>query len=215
MTRVSDTAQFALSVADNGALPFLALALMTGPEVNKLLTETSQKMGDRPWGVGILGFVPPDLRKAQLAEVCKVRPTHAIIAGGRPSQARQLEENGTSTYLHVPSPGLLDTFLRDGARKFIFEGRECGGHFGPRSSFSLWQSALAVLLQAEVEHSEDRHLVFADGIHDRLSAAMVAAVAAPLTACGMKIGVLMGTSYLSPRRPWGPAPSCLSSSVRR
>jgi acyl transferase domain-containing protein/NAD(P)H-dependent flavin oxidoreductase YrpB (nitropropane dioxygenase family) len=196
MTRVSDTAAFARSVAENGALPFLALALMTGPEVRKLLTETGRALGTRPWGVGILGFVPADLRKAQLAEVCQVRPTHAIIAGGRPSQGRQLEEHGISTYLHVPSPGLLETFLRDGARKFILEGRECGGHVGPRSSFTLWQSALDVLRRAEVDRPEDVHVVFAGGIHDRLSAALVAAAAAPLSARGMKIGVLMGTAYL-------------------
>ncbi len=196
MTRVSDTTAFATAVADNGALPFLALALMPGPEVKALLTETSRALRDRPWGVGILGFVPPELRKAQLAEVCKVRPTHAIIAGGRPTQARQLEEHGISTYLHVPSPGLLAGFLRDGARKFIFEGRECGGHVGPRSSFALWQSAIDVLLGAELARPEDCHLVFAGGIHDRLSAAMVAAIAAPLAARGMKIGVLLGTAYL-------------------
>ncbi len=169
---------------------------MTGPEVHALLTETSRTLGARPWGVGILGFVPAELRKAQLAEVRQVRPTHAIIAGGRPSQARQLEELGISTYLHVPSPGLLESFLRDGARKFIFEGRECGGHVGPRSSFSLWQSAINVLRRAEVEHPEDVHVVFAGGIHDRLSAALVAAAAAPLCTRGMKVGVLMGTAYL-------------------
>ncbi len=196
MTRVSDTPAFATAVANNGALPFLALALMSGPEVKVLLTETHEKLSGRPWGVGILGFVPPELRKAQLAEVCKVRPTHAIIAGGRPTQARQLEEQGISTYLHVPSPGLLETFLRDGARKFIFEGRECGGHVGPRSSFALWQSVIDMLLRAEVERPEECHLVFAGGIHDGLSAAMVAALAAPLTARGMKIGVLLGTAYL-------------------
>jgi NAD(P)H-dependent flavin oxidoreductase YrpB (nitropropane dioxygenase family) len=196
MTRVSDTAAFALAVAENGALPFLALALMSGPEVNQLLTDANQQMGERPWGVGILGFVPAELRKAQLAEVCKVRPSHAIIAGGRPSQARQLEEHGISTYLHVPSPGLLESFLRDGARKFIFEGRERGGHVGPRSSFTLWQSAIDVLLGAETAHPEEFHIVFAGGIHDRFSAAMVAALAAPLSARGMKVGVLMGTAYL-------------------
>jgi acyl transferase domain-containing protein/NAD(P)H-dependent flavin oxidoreductase YrpB (nitropropane dioxygenase family) len=196
MTRVSDTAAFARAVAENGVLPFLALALMSGPEVHRLLTETSQQMGERPWGVGVLGFVPADLRKVQIEQVCKVRPSHAIIAGGRPSQARQLEEHGISTYLHVPSPGLLESFIRDGTRKFIFEGRECGGHVGPRSSYALWQSAIDLLLATESAHPEEFHIVFAGGIHDRLSAAMVAALAAPLSARGMKIGVLMGTAYL-------------------
>ena len=37
-------------------------------------------------------------------------PPFALIAGGRPSQARPLEEVGTEVFLHVPSPGLLDRF---------------------------------------------------------------------------------------------------------
>ncbi len=39
-------------------------------------------------------------------------------------------------------------------------------------------------------------VLFAGGIHDGLSAAMVAALAAPLTARGVRVGVLMGTAYL-------------------
>jgi acyl transferase domain-containing protein len=39
-------------------------------------------------------------------------------------------------------------------------------------------------------------VVFAGGIHDHVSAAMVAALAAPLTERGIHVGVLMGTAYL-------------------
>jgi hypothetical protein len=42
MTRVSDRATFAAQVAEGGALPFLALALMRASEVRELLEETSQ-----------------------------------------------------------------------------------------------------------------------------------------------------------------------------
>src|SRR4029079_13123132 len=56
MTRVSDRAAFADAVADAGGLPFLALALMRGPEVEALLTETAAKLAGKTWGVGILGF---------------------------------------------------------------------------------------------------------------------------------------------------------------
>ncbi len=48
MTRVSDRAEFALAVADGGALPFLALALMRGPEAGVLVEETKALLGDRP-----------------------------------------------------------------------------------------------------------------------------------------------------------------------
>ena len=43
------------------------------------------------------------------------RRPFAIIAGGRPDQARELEAQGIPTYLHVPSPGLLRMFLKDGS----------------------------------------------------------------------------------------------------
>ena len=39
----------------------------------------------------------------------------------------------------------LEVFLRDGARRFVFEGRECGGHVGPRTSFVLWETMIEVL----------------------------------------------------------------------
>jgi acyl transferase domain-containing protein/NAD(P)H-dependent flavin oxidoreductase YrpB (nitropropane dioxygenase family)/NAD(P)-dependent dehydrogenase (short-subunit alcohol dehydrogenase family)/acyl carrier protein len=197
MTRVSDTAAFAEAVAAGGGLPFLALALSRKPEVEKLLAETQARLGDRPWGVGILGFVPPELREEQLDAVRAVKPPFAIIAGGRPDQAKELEQHGTATYLHVPSPGLLRMFLKDGARRFIFEGRECGGHVGPRTSFALWETMVGVLSEyVATAPGDDLHVVFAGGVHDGLSAAMVAALSAGLAERGVKVGVLLGTAYL-------------------
>ncbi len=196
MTRVSDTPAFAKAVADNGALPFLALALLREAEVSRLLEETKALLGERPWGVGILGFVPAALRQEQLAAIRACGVPWALIAGGRPSQAAALEQDGIPTYLHAPSPGLLAQFIRQGARRFVLEGRECGGHVGPRSSFILWQSAVDVLLEAALEDYSAVHLLLAGGIHDALSAAMAGAIVAPLVARGVHVGVLMGTAYL-------------------
>ena len=110
------------------------------------------------------------------------RPPFALIAGGRPDQAKTLEHDGITTYLHVPSPGLLDMFSQDGARRFIFEGRECGGHVGPRTSFVLWElddrrhpDATSSNL-ARPREAKSITCMFAGGIHDALSAAMVAAL---------------------------------------
>lgn len=198
MTRVSDTAEFCLSVAEGGALPFLALALLRGEQVDKLMGETKALLGDKPWGAGLLGFLPPEIRKEQTREILKHKPPFALIAGGRPDQARELEEAGIPTFLHVPSPQLLAMFIKDGARRFIFEGRECGGHVGPRTSFVLWQSMADVLMSSfsgKVK-PEDFSIIYAGGIHDETSAAMVSAIAAPLAERGVKIGGLMGTAYL-------------------
>src|SRR6185436_9402779 len=88
-------------------------------------------------------------------------------------------------------------FLQDGARRFVFEGRECGGHVGPRSSFVLWDLMVDVLLEslpaAELARCQ---VLFAGGIHDALSASMVATLAARLAERGASVGVLLGTAYL-------------------
>ncbi|HEY3691199.1 MAG TPA: SDR family NAD(P)-dependent oxidoreductase [Pseudonocardiaceae bacterium] len=197
MTRVSDVPAFAREVAQAGALPFLALALMRGPEVETLLRETQRELGDLPWGAGILGFVPHELRAEQMAVLERYPPSFALIAGGRTDQAVRLERDGIPAYLHVPSPGLLKLFTAAGARRFVFEGRECGGHVGPRTSFVLWNTMIDVLLESvPPDDLPDCHLLFAGGVHDACSAAMVAAMAAALTDRGVKVGVLLGTAYL-------------------
>ncbi|MGO1056856.1 SDR family NAD(P)-dependent oxidoreductase [Crossiella sp. CA198] len=197
MTRVSDQAGFAAEVATGGGLPFIALALAGKDQTRRMMTETAAALGARPWGVGVLGFAPEDTRAAQLEIIRELRPTHAIIAGGRPSQAAALEEVGITTFLHVPSPGLLKQFVEAGARRFIFEGSECGGHVGPRASFALWEAQISVLLDhLGTKDGADLQVIFAGGVHDARSAAMVAAMAAPLAAKGVGIGVLMGTAYL-------------------
>ncbi len=103
------------------------------------------------------------------------------------------------TFLHVPSANLIPLFLQEGARRFIFEGRECGGHIGPLSSFVLW-SAMVDRLTAELAKNtvpgSEIELLFAGGIHDAASSAMVQVLVAPLVARGAKVGILMGSAYL-------------------
>ena len=169
MTRVSDVPEFCDAVEQGGGLPFLALALMRGPEVRKLMEKTRELMGQRSWGVGILGFVPRELREEQLAVIEEIRPPFAIIAGGRPDQAAALEALGITVYLHVPSPGMLAMFIKEGARRFIFEGRECGGHVGPRSSFVLWESMIQVLLEADLPEAEAANAGFMFGNELRIA----------------------------------------------
>ncbi|WP_344319495.1 beta-ketoacyl synthase N-terminal-like domain-containing protein, partial [Streptomyces yatensis] len=201
MTRVSDEPAFAAAVAADGALPFLALALADAARTRAMLERTRDALPEgASWGVGILGFADERVKEAQLAVVRELKPTHAIIAGGRPAQAAALEAEGISTFLHVPSPGLLRQFLAAGARKFIFEGAECGGHIGPRNSFPLWEAQTEVLREFLDEQgpaaATELTVLFAGGIHDARSAAMAATVAAPLTEAGAAFGVLMGTAYL-------------------
>ncbi len=194
MTRVSDVPRFAEAVASAGALPFVALSLLKGEAARHLIRETKQLAGTKTWGVGILGFAPQELREEQLEYIKEEKPPVVLIAGGRPSQAKPLEKLGIKTFLHVPSVALLDMFLKEGAKNFVFEGRECGGHVGPLSSLVLWEKQVERLLLDE--HPEQLSVFFAGGIHDSRSAAFIAVMAAPLAARGVKVGVLMGTAYL-------------------
>ena len=197
MAQVSDNPDFALAVSSAGALPMMALSLLDGPRVAQLLDATARVLGDRPWGVGLMGFVEPELWEAQLAEVSRVRPPFAVISGGRPDQVARLEQAGTKAYLHAPTPELAALFLEQGARRLILEGWECGGHVGPLTSFVLWEG-VAHLLADRVRGGEtgELRLLLAGGVHDARSAAMAAAMIAPLARRGALIGLQMGTAYL-------------------
>ncbi|MFN7726248.1 MAG: beta-ketoacyl synthase N-terminal-like domain-containing protein [Rubrivivax sp.] len=199
MTRVSDSAEFAAAVADGGALPMVAFALLKGQPLATLLARTAELLKGRPWGIGLLGFAPQALLDEQLAMATQHRPGYAIIAGGRPDQAVKLEAAGVPTFLHVPSANLIPMFIQEGARRFIFEGRECGGHIGPLSSFVLWSTMVDKLLEeldARKVPAEELQLLFAGGIHDAVSSALVQVLIAPLAARGVKVGILMGSAYL-------------------
>lgn len=194
MTRVSDIPLFADAVADAGALPFVALSLLKGKPAKSLVMETKNLAGEKTWGVGILGFAPQELRDEQTSYILEAKPPVVLIAGGRPAQAKIFEKAGIKTFLHVPSPALLDIFLKEGATNFIFEGRECGGHVGPLSSMVLWEKQIERILKED--HPENISVFFAGGIHNAFSTAFVSVMAAPLAARGVKVGVLMGTAYL-------------------
>ena len=198
MTHVSDRPAFVQAVAEAGALPMLAVSLMRGEKVHEVVAETKRRLGDRSWGVGLLGFIPTDIFDDQRRAIVAHRPPFAIIAGGRPDQARDLEAVGVRTYLHVPSPVLLRQFLEQDATHYIFEGRECGGHIGPLGSFALWGQMVDALLAEDsaIRDVERLHVLFAGGIHDQVSAAMAAAIAAPLARRGVRTGILMGTGYV-------------------
>ncbi|WP_185225850.1 type I polyketide synthase [Chryseobacterium indologenes] len=194
MTRVSDVPAFANAVAEAGALPFVALSLLKGESAKSLVMETKKLAGEKTWGVGILGFAPQELREEQTSYILEAKPPVVLIAGGRPAQAKVFEKAGIKSFLHVPSPALLDIFLKEGAKNFIFEGRECGGHVGPLSSTVLWEKQIERILKED--HPETISIFFAGGIHDAFSTAFVSIMTAPLAARGVKIGVLMGTAYL-------------------
>ena len=121
----------------------LALALMRGPQVRDMLEQTRDRIGDAPWGVGLLGFVPHALREEQCAEIWKCPPPFALIAGGRPDQAAEFEKRGITTYIHAPAPALLRMYLEQGMSQEAVNAiaarrvRACRAAIRPASSASV------------------------------------------------------------------------------
>jgi Dioxygenases related to 2-nitropropane dioxygenase len=145
-----------------------------------------------------MGFLPRYVYQEQVKAVIANRPHFVLIAGGTAEQAKALEQVGIATYLHVPSPGLLQMFLDAGLKRFIFEGRECGGHIGPLSSFVFWELMIERLLKffSPANLPAEYQILFAGGIHDAVSAAMVGVMSASLAKRGVRIGLQLGTVYL-------------------
>ena len=179
MTRVSDTPPFAEAVADGGGLPFLALALMRGPEVRDLLARgrrSGSRAGPGAWASSASSR--PSCGASRSRRSCEARPPFALIAGAGPTRRGSSKREGIATYLHVPSPGLLDAVPQRRraavrarrprvrrARRAAVELRPLGaGGRGRRSRRS----------SGGVDPAEEIHLLFAGGIHDARSAAVVA-----------------------------------------
>jgi acyl transferase domain-containing protein/NAD(P)H-dependent flavin oxidoreductase YrpB (nitropropane dioxygenase family)/NAD(P)-dependent dehydrogenase (short-subunit alcohol dehydrogenase family) len=194
MARISDTPEFLRGVADAGALPFLAMGLMTGERASEALAGTAAAMGDKPWGAGILGFAHPKTVLEQTKLILESKPSFVLIAGSRPGQAKVFESAGIQALLHAATPGQLDMLLKDGSRAFIFEGRESGGHVGPLFSAVLWEKQINSIFN--LDSFIGIRIFFAGGIHDELSAAFVRIMAGSIAAHGVQIGLLCGTAYL-------------------
>jgi acyl transferase domain-containing protein/NAD(P)H-dependent flavin oxidoreductase YrpB (nitropropane dioxygenase family) len=199
MSWVSDNPEFASAIADKGALPTIALGQLKGNISKKILKDTRKKLIDKSWGAGLLGFITPQILKPQLKAIQDTKPPYVLLAGGRPDQARSLEDQGIKVYAHVPTTAILQLFYNSGHRRFILEGNEAGGHVGPYSSFVLWElmtNALLQLIGSDEKEAKSCRVLYAGGIHDRQSVSMLEAITVPLTKRGVRIGVVMGTAYL-------------------
>ena len=136
---------------------------MRGSQVSALLEETRAKAGNEPWGIEILGFVPVELREEQLAEVLKYKPPYALIAGRPAGPGRLRSRKPVFIPTAASLPGVTAQLSRcRRSASAIFEGRECGGHVGPRTSFVLWESMIRVILahlSATGNRGEDHHVL--------------------------------------------------------
>ena len=194
MARVSDVPEFIKEVADAGALPFLALSVMEGQILRETINKTVELLGDKSWGISLLGFIMPEMYQEQAKLIVETKPKVVLISGGHGILTKQFENAGIKTFIHAPSVALLEQYIRDGITNVIFEGRESGGHIGPFYSSFIWEKQINRLLQED--DLSKFNILFAGGIHNAFSSAFISVMSACLAVRGAKIGVQMGTSYL-------------------
>jgi len=194
MANISDNADFANKVLEQGALPFFAVGSLPEQLADNMLKDGAKKV--RVFGAGLVGieaFNP--MVKKHLDMVKKYKIPYALFAGGIPSQVAELEKAGTKTYLHTPSVSMMENALKNGCKRFIFEGGEAGGHVGALSSMVLWEEAIATLINKNYDLS-DIYLVFAGGIATCFASFFMSGLTSFLAAKGAKIGMQVGTAYL-------------------
>ena len=196
MTRVSDGAAFARAVADAGAMPVIAAAMLPAKRLREILDETADRCRSLPWGVGVLAFRPQADLQPQIEQILEVSPDFVVLAGGDPSQIAQFGDLADRVCLHSPTPELFERQLNDGCRNFILEGRECGGHTGPCSSLSLWESCLDVLSQQPLQVQEQTRILFAGGIQGPGSTLLIAQLLEQFGLSQLSHGLLVGTLSL-------------------
>ncbi len=201
MAQVADVPAFATAVADAGAMPWLALANMPADIAEATVKATLEAMGGRPFGAGIIGLDANRYRDQHIEMLKRVRPPAVMVAAGTVEQARDFDDAGLTTWLHTPTPGLLEAALDAGIRRFILEGTEAGGHVGQLGSLVLWQLGVDVMLKAVEGGIPAGELSFcmAGGLGDAASSRAVAALVQPLVKLGVRCGQQMGTAYLMTR----------------
>jgi NAD(P)H-dependent flavin oxidoreductase YrpB (nitropropane dioxygenase family) len=184
----------AQEVSRLGGLPFVATAGLSGSESRRLMEETRNRLGKRPFGAGIVRFADPERNEEMLSALRDAAPDFVIIAGGNHELARRLEQEGIRVYLHAPSAAHVQQFLKMGVRNLILEGHEAGGHVGAIPSLILWELGASVL---EQDHAEDPvHLLLAGGIATSLGAVLAAATVGALEERGVRLAMQLGTAYL-------------------
>ncbi|MEJ2248742.1 MAG: beta-ketoacyl synthase N-terminal-like domain-containing protein [Candidatus Lokiarchaeota archaeon] len=197
MANVSDTIEFARKVAESGALPTFALGGLMGYEASALLKEaTVDPIAEYSFAAGIIGLeVAKERRTQHLDAIKKYGPKITLIAAGSPDLGTQVKNQGQIVLFHAPSLSIFKLALKRNLDYLILEGKECGGHIGTLTSFILWENVLQYLDQIRNQLSEKINIVFAGGLLNHTSSAMLAAMLGNHLSL-INPGIQMGTAYL-------------------
>ncbi len=188
MSWITDLPEFAVKVADAGALPTFALGLMDKATLERKLGGIRDILGARPFAVNVITLAENPHREDQLAWIRSIKPRFTVIAAGEPSHAKQLLEEGMEVIYIAPNEELLKMAVEAGVQYVICEGNEAGGHVGEHSTLTLAQIILD-LKDRNPELLEGCRVILAGGFCNRETAFLGAMLGAD--------ALQMGTIYLT------------------
>ncbi|MHA2282530.1 MAG: beta-ketoacyl synthase N-terminal-like domain-containing protein, partial [Promethearchaeota archaeon] len=197
MANISDQLAFATKIAENGALPILALGGLLENEASNLLSKAKEdKLSEMSYGSGIIGLeVVKSRREKHLESISKFGPKITLIAAGSIDLGVHVKNLGNTVLIHTPALSMFKDALKRHLDFMILEGSECGGHFGMLSSFILWEHILEYLYMNKKDIKEKVNLIFAGGIINDISTAMLAGMIGEHLDL-INPGIQMGTAYL-------------------
>jgi len=188
MSWITDVPEFALKVAQAGALPTIALGLLPRVVLEQRLGGLREIVGDLPFAVNIITLPENPYRDEQLAWIRDVKPRFAVIAAGEPSHGQELLAQGIEVIYIAPTEDLLKLAFNSGIRYVICEGHEAGGHVGQHSTLTLAQTIID-LRHKEPYLFEGRRVILAGGVFNRETTFIASMLGAD--------AIQMGTSYLA------------------
>ncbi|MFX1498741.1 MAG: SDR family NAD(P)-dependent oxidoreductase [Promethearchaeota archaeon] len=196
MANISDKLSFAKTIADNGALPILALGGLLPDETNELLSECDSVNLDKPYGCGIIGLDAVKSRRDEhLRCISNYGPEITLIAAGTIDLGVQVQNSGNIVLFHTPALSMFKEAIKRNLPYIILEGSECGGHFGTLSSFILWERILEYLDADKKNFHRKINIIFAGGIINEVSSALLAVMISNHLDL-INPGIQMGTAYL-------------------
>jgi malonyl CoA-acyl carrier protein transacylase/acyl carrier protein len=198
MANISDNADFAAKVYENGGLPFFAMGSLPKPLAENMLRKGAEKVPR--FGAGMIGIETFNKTIQEHFDlVKKYKAPFALFAGGIPAQVKELEAAGIKAYLHTPSMMMLENAIEHNCTRFIFEGTEAGGHVGTLTSLSLWEMGIDRLMRQTDEQLSQQSIIFAGGMATKCASWFISGISAMLAKRGAKVGIQAGTSYLFTR----------------
>ncbi|MHA1198773.1 MAG: beta-ketoacyl synthase N-terminal-like domain-containing protein [Candidatus Heimdallarchaeaceae archaeon] len=197
MANITDSTDFALQVSNEGALPVLAFGGLLKEEAELLYQEFNDNFPKNvPYAGGIIGLeVMKERREAHISMIQENKTPFCLVAAGSIQLASRIQKAGTKVLLHTPALSFFKDAIQNKIEYLILEGSECGGHIGILTSFTLWETILQHIEVEKSNISDKIKIVFAGGISDDRSTAMLAGMISNHLDY-ISPGIQMGTAYL-------------------